>query len=63
MTCVGPGLLLEVPLDSHATAVTASKDQQDRVTVGIRASDIILADERLSGSSARNQLLGQVVSV
>ena len=63
MTCVGPGLLLEVPLDSHATASTASKDQQDRVTVGIRASDIILANERLSGSSARNQLLGQVVSV
>jgi len=63
MTCVGPGLLLEVPLDSHATTGTASNDQQNRVTVGIRASDIILADERLSGSSARNQLLGQVVSV
>ena len=63
MTCSGPGLVLEVPLDSHLSGGTASESGQDRVTVGIRASDIILAKGELSGSSARNQLQGRVVSV
>ena len=63
MTCIGPGLRLEVPLDSHISGGTVPRGEQDRVTVGIRASDIILASARLSGSSARNQLQGQVVSV
>ena len=63
MTCVGRGLRLEVPLDSHIPAGAAPEGGQDRVTVGVRASDIILAKEELSGSSARNRLQGQVVSV
>ena len=52
---------MEVPLDSNSA--TALEGEEDRVTVGIRASDIILAKEELSGSSARNQLQGQVVAV
>jgi len=63
MICVGQGLRLEVPLDSHMPDDAVSNGDADRVTVGIRASDIILAKEELSGSSARNQLLGRVVSV
>ncbi|MEE8466297.1 MAG: TOBE domain-containing protein, partial [Dehalococcoidia bacterium] len=70
MTCVGPGLRLEVPLDAHITGGAnpggpdpEDKGREDRVSVGIRASDIILAKQELSGSSARNQLQGQVVSV
>ncbi|MCH7736810.1 MAG: ATP-binding cassette domain-containing protein [Chloroflexi bacterium] len=63
MTCVGPGLRLEVPLDSHIPQNGTPEGGQDRVTVGIRASDIILAKEDLSGSSARNRLPGQVISV
>lgn len=63
MTCTGQGLRLEVPLDSHISGGAAPEGVQDRITVGVRASDIILAKEELSGSSARNQLQGQVVSV
>ena len=63
MTCVGPGLQLEVPLDSHISGGASPEGGPDRVTVGIRASDIILAKEDLAGSSARNRLPGQVVSV
>jgi molybdopterin-binding protein len=63
MTCVGPGLQLEVPLDSHTPAGASQEGGPDRVTVGIRASDIILAKQDLTGSSARNRLPGQVVSV
>ena len=63
MTCVGQGLRLEVPLDSHISGGLEAGGEPDRVTVGIRASDIILAKEDLSGSSARNRLRGQVVSV
>jgi molybdate transport system ATP-binding protein len=63
MTCVGPGLRLEVPLDSHNSQGEDSSIAQDRVTVGVRASDIILAKADLPGSSARNRLPGQVVSV
>ncbi|PKB72383.1 MAG: hypothetical protein BZY87_00615 [SAR202 cluster bacterium Io17-Chloro-G6] len=63
MTCVGPGLRLEVPLDSNISGGESPEGAEDRVTVGIRASDIILAQQELSGSSARNQLRGRVVSV
>lgn len=63
MTCVGQGLQLEVPLDSHVVGNTMSEGEQDRVTVGIRASDIILAKEDLAGSSARNRLHGEVIAV
>ena len=63
MTCVGPGLRLEVPLDSAISETTWAEEGRDRVTVGIRASDIILSQENLTGTSARNRLPGQVVSV
>jgi len=63
MTCVSPGLQLEVPLDSHIDISPKSEDGREPVTVGIRASDIILAKEDLAGSSARNRLPGRVVSV
>ncbi len=63
MTCVGPGLQLEVPLDSRTSGKSSLEGDQDRVTVAIRASDIILAKEELAESSARNRLPGEVVSV
>jgi len=63
MTCVGPGLQLEVPLDSRTSGRSSLEGDQDRVTVAIRASDIILAKEELAESSARNRLPGEVVSV
>ena len=63
MICVGPGLRLEVPLDSAISETTWAAEGRDRVTVGIRASDIILSQENLTGTSARNRLPGQVVSV
>ena len=46
---------LEVPLSDVGTG--------DQVTVGIRASDIILADSEPRGSSARNRLPGVVSDV
>ena len=60
MVCAGAGLpganlQLEVPL--------GSPDTGDAVTVGIRASDIILADAEPQGSSARNRLYGVVAGV
>jgi molybdopterin-binding protein len=51
----GPLLRLEVPLSDF--------NQGDAVTVGIRASDIILSEGRLLKSSARNQLPGRVSAV
>jgi molybdate transport system ATP-binding protein len=63
MTCTRPGLQLEVPLDSHITGGSSPEGEQGRVTVGIRASDIILAKEDLIGSSARNRLQGQVLAI
>ena len=63
MVCVGQGLRLEVPLDDPATSSGHRSSEGDTVTVGIRASDIILAREELRGSSARNQLRGVVTSV
>ncbi|MDA1127946.1 MAG: ABC transporter ATP-binding protein [Chloroflexi bacterium] len=63
MSCIGRGLQLEVPLDSDISGGEAPDGGVDRVTVGIRASDIILAKEALTGSSARNQLQGKVISI
>ncbi|MCI0899492.1 MAG: ATP-binding cassette domain-containing protein [Chloroflexi bacterium] len=63
MTCVGPGLRLEVPLDTQVSGSAAHDGGEDRVTVAIRASDIILAKEDLAGSSARNRLPGEVITV
>ena len=48
-------LKLEVPL----TDVT----EHESVTIGIRASDIILARDRLERSSARNQILGNITDI
>ncbi len=63
MTCAGEGLQLEVPLDFHVPGNTPPYGNQDRVTVGVRASDIIIAKDELIGSSARNRLEGEVMSV
>ena len=63
MTCSGQGLQLEVPLDSNVNGYRNLGGVQDRVTVGIRASDIILAKGNLVGTSARNRLQGKVVAV
>ncbi len=49
------GQPVETPLSDAACG--------ERVTVGIRASDIILADTALAGSSARNQLPGVVSDI
>ena len=74
MICVGEGIRLEVPLDQEGAspgsgradgpdAVRIGADPPRRVTVGIRASDIILSSNDLKGSSARNRLLGVVLEV
>ena len=58
MVCVGSakeGLQLEVPLSDVGDG--------EWVTVGIRASDIILADAEPRGSSARNRLPGIVSDI
>ena len=57
MVCAdaGGGLRLEVPLSDVVGG--------NRVTVGIRASDIILADTEPRGSSARNRLPGVVSGI
>ena len=49
------GVRVEVPL--------GYLDEGDPLTVGIRASDVILATEQLQSSSARNQLPGVVTNV
>ena len=63
MRLVGEGRLagfaLEAPLDGGPPAPGA----EDRVTVGIRASDIILSLEEPAGTSARNRIPGSVVHV
>ncbi len=50
---------LEAPLDGGSPACGG----EDRVTVGIRASDIILSRQELTGSSARNRFPGTVTRV
>ena len=63
MTCVGSGMQLEVPLDTNISSGFPHRVVQDKITVGIRASDIILSPKDLLGSSARNRLPGQVLSI
>lgn len=67
MICVGEGVRLEVPLDhppSHSDSAAEGGDgSHDPVTVGIRASDIILSMAEPVGSSARNRLPGRVTGV
>ncbi len=50
------GFHLEAPIDEG----TSGQAAQDRVTVGIRASDIILSTSEPSGTSARNRIPGTV---
>ena len=63
MVCSGGGLRIEVPLDEAAWPLGSPGTEERRVTVGIRASDIILASQEMRGSSARNQLRGLVTNV
>jgi len=68
MICVGEGIRLEVPLDQEGSGPEPEGIQTNpipprRVTVGIRASDIILSNTDLRGSSARNRLRGTVSAV
>lgn len=53
------GFRLEAPLDT----VPPDSGNGDVVTVGIRASDIILASQEPVGSSARNRILGTVTGI
>ena len=53
------GFILEAPLDDGPHPGTG----EDRVTVGIRASDIILSALEPVGSSARNRLQGTVARI
>ena len=63
MLCTGGGLRIEVPLDELVAAWGRDRVEGDRVAVAIRASDIILADRELKGSSARNLLPGVVTNI
>jgi len=70
MTCAGEGMRLEVPLDHEPVNLEAIPEggrplevSPQRVTVGIRASDIILSGNALRGSSARNRLKGVVTEI
>ena len=57
MLCAGDdGLQLEVPLGGL-------EQPGDTVTVGLRASDIILSHQEPTGSSARNRLTGVVAGI
>ena len=71
MVCTGGGLRLEVPLDEPASptglgvqaTATSPTTFGDRVRVGIRAKDIILAEDDPHGMSARNRIQGTVTEV
>ena len=69
MVCVGGGLRIEVPLDASlpnteiAGRFAPLAEGNDPVTVGIRASDIILSIQDILGSTARNRLRGVVTNV
>ena len=63
MTCLGSGMQIEVPLDTNISSSSAYQVVQNKVTVGIRASDIILSQTEILGTSARNRLPGQVISI
>ena len=53
------GFYLEAPLDGGPPP----SGGDDRVTVGIRASDIILSSQEPTGSSARNRIAGTVARI
>ena len=64
MTCHGEGIWLEVPLDDVGDDATPEDPARfSNLTVGVRASDIILATSEPVGSSARNRLPGVVTMV
>ena len=63
MMCEGGGLRIEVPLDEPVPIPEPDRVEGDQVAVAIRASDIILADRELTGSSARNRLRGVVTNI
>ena len=75
MVCAGGGIRLEVPLDDLADKPVAASDvwaqesigqravSGDLVRVGIRAKDIILAENDPRGMSARNRIQGTVTAV
>ena len=69
MVCVGGGLRIEVPLDASlpnsgpAGVAEPRGEGSGHVTVGIRASDVILSQREILGSTARNRLRGVVTSV
>ena len=66
MFCVAGDFKLEVPFsepDPGGGDSTGSLPSGDRVNVGIRASDIILAELEPTGTSARNRLPGTVTSI
>ena len=69
MVCVGGGLRIEVPLDASLPNIGLAgvperlTEESQLVTVGIRASDIILSSREILGSTARNRLRGVVTNV
>jgi molybdate transport system ATP-binding protein len=64
MTCHGEGIRLEVPLDDVGDDATPEDSARfSNLTVGVRASDIILATSEPVGSSARNRLPGVVTMI
>ena len=67
MFCAAGDFRLEVPFSEPDPGdhghPTSSLPKADRVNVGIRASDIILAEVEPTGTSARNRLPGTVTAV
>jgi molybdate transport system ATP-binding protein len=63
MVCVPMGLTEGQDSEVRVEVPLGHLDEGDPLTVGIRASDVILAKERLPSSSARNQLPGVVTDV
>ena len=57
------GFTLEAPLGGGAPSDAGDPGEAEWVTVGIRASDIILAAQEPVGSSARNRIPGTVARV
>ena len=60
MTCRNSAIRLEAPLDDVSPNGPPGASE---ITLGVRASDIILATNELTGSSARNRLPGVVTSI
>ena len=63
MVCEGQGIRLEVPLRDNPTLRSENHEGQEKVTVGVRSSDVILASREPTASSARNRLRGTVTEV